>query len=91
MDSLTWDCRIKVEAVRRSSRSFSLFRRSTSGFSSASPSPPPRPPLPTEEELSASSAPPRPPLPHFEFTAENNYDRDLPHPQHNQPILVRDH
>jgi len=58
---------------------------------SSSPSPPPRPPLPTEEELSASSAPPRPPLPHHEFTDEKNYDRDLPHPQFNQPILMAAH
>jgi len=58
-------------------------------FILASRSPPPRPPLPSDEELSASPAPPRPPLPTLEPTDEENYDKDLPIPQSNQPILVR--
>lgn len=55
----------------------------------ASGSPPPRPPLPSDEELFASPAPPRPPLPELEPTDEEIYDKDLPIPQSNQPILVR--
>jgi hypothetical protein len=55
----------------------------------ASPSPPPRPPTPTDEELSASAAPSRPPLPESDAHEGDNYDRDLPIPQSNQPILVR--
>jgi hypothetical protein len=55
----------------------------------ASRSPPPRPPLPSDEELSASAAPPRPPLPALEATDEETYDKDLPRPELNQPILVR--
>lgn len=57
----------------------------------ASKSPPPRPPLPSDEELLASAAPPRPPLPTLDATDEETYDRDLPIPQSNQPILVRGH
>ena len=55
----------------------------------ASNSPPPRPPLPSEEELAACAPPPRPPLPNFEPNDVENYDQDLPMPQTNQPILVR--
>ncbi|CAF0725168.1 unnamed protein product [Rotaria sordida] len=58
---------------------------------SSSKSPPPRPPLPSDEELSASAAPPRPPLPIFEATHEEPYDKDLPIPQANQPILMAAH
>ncbi|UJR37879.1 hypothetical protein I4U23_030569 [Adineta vaga] len=59
---------------------------------SSSASPPPRPPLPSDEELSASaSAPPRPPLPAVEETEEEIYDKDLPRPQFNQPILMAAH
>ncbi|CAF1409619.1 unnamed protein product [Adineta steineri] len=63
----------------------SLNRRSSSG------SPPPRPPLPSDEELSASAAPPRPPLPAEEVAEEEIYDKDLPRPQLNQPILMAAH
>lgn len=55
----------------------------------ASGSPPPRPPLPSDEELFASPAPPRPPLPELEPTDDEIYEKDLPTPQSNQPILVR--
>ncbi|CAF1637729.1 unnamed protein product [Rotaria magnacalcarata] len=58
---------------------------------SASRSPPPRPPLPSDEELSASAAPPRPPLPILEPTNDEIYDKDLPIPQSNQPILMAAH
>ncbi|CAF2517305.1 unnamed protein product [Rotaria sp. Silwood2] len=58
---------------------------------SASRSPPPRPPLPSDEELSASAAPPRPPLPVFEPKDEDMYDKDLPLPQSNQPMLMAAH
>ncbi|CAF3764430.1 unnamed protein product [Rotaria socialis] len=58
---------------------------------SASRSPPPRPPLPSDEELSASAAPPRPPLPILEPTNDEIYDKDLPMPQSNQPILMAAH
>ncbi|CAF0992993.1 unnamed protein product [Rotaria sp. Silwood1] len=58
---------------------------------SSSRSPPPRPPLPSDEELSASAAPPRPPLPVFEPRDEETYDKDLPLPQPNQPMLMAAH
>lgn len=90
MDLPTWDWIIEVEAVGFFSLLAFICVHLTD-LRSASASPPPRPPLPTEEELLASSAPPRPPLPEFDLGDEENYDRDLPVPQYNQPILVRNH
>lgn len=66
---------------------FSIRQKKTSIL--ASRSPPPRPPLPSNEELFASAPPPRPPTPELEPTEEETYDQDLPFPQSNQPILVR--
>ncbi|CAF1061492.1 unnamed protein product [Adineta ricciae] len=59
---------------------------------SSSRSPPLRPPLPSDEELAAcAAAPPRPPLPLIQETEEEMYDKDLPRPQFNQPILMAAH
>lgn len=65
-----------------------VFFRINKNLILASGSPPPRPPLPSDEELSATPAPRRPPLPDLEPTDEESYDKDLPIPQSNQPILV---